>query len=120
MSAHLVEVIPMATQAVSIASRGGTTRPSRQPDGYKHVSVNGADLAYVESGTGHAAIFVHGSISDLRIWEKQMAAFSENHRAIAYSRRYAWPNTDIPDGADDQMGPHVDDLAELIRKLDAS
>jgi pimeloyl-ACP methyl ester carboxylesterase len=110
----------METQAASITSPGGSARPTRQSDGYKTVSVNGADLAYIESGTGDAVIFVHGAISDLRIWVKQMAAFAENHRAIAYSRRYAWPNADIPDGVDDQIWPHVDDLAELITKLDAA
>jgi pimeloyl-ACP methyl ester carboxylesterase len=49
-----------------------------------------------------------------------MAAFAEGHRAIAYSRRYSWPNTDIPDGVDDQMSPHVDDLATLIMNLNAA
>ena len=110
----------MANDATFIPSPNGIARPARQPDGYKTVTVNGAELAYDERGSGDAVIFVHGGISDLRIWEKQMAAFSENHRAIAYSRRYAWPNIDIPDGIDDQMWPHVDDLAELIRKLDAA
>ncbi len=93
---------------------------SDEPGDYKTVTINGAGLAYVERGSGDAVILVHGSISDMRIWEKQMAAFSASHRAIAYSRRYAWPNLGIPDGADDQMWPHVDDLAELIRKLDAA
>jgi pimeloyl-ACP methyl ester carboxylesterase len=110
----------MANQAASITSPGGVNRPPLPPEDYQTVSVNDAQLAYVEQGSGDAVIFVHGGISDLRIWEKQMAAFSENHRAIAYSRRYAWPNTDVPDGVDDQMWPHVDDLAEVIRKLDAA
>jgi pimeloyl-ACP methyl ester carboxylesterase len=110
----------MANQAAPITSLGAITRPPRLPDGYKTVTVNGAQLAYIERGSGDAVIFVHGSPIDLRIWEKQMVAFSENHRAIAYSRRYSWPNADIPDGVDDQMAPHVDDLAELIRALNAA
>jgi pimeloyl-ACP methyl ester carboxylesterase len=92
---------------------------SDEPGDYRTVTVNGAELAYVERGSGDPIILVHGSISDLRIWEKQMVALSESHHAIAYSRRYAWPNAAIPDGVDDPMGPHVDDLAELIRKLDS-
>jgi pimeloyl-ACP methyl ester carboxylesterase len=115
-----VEVIPVATSTSSINSLGAIARPARQPDRYKTVSVNGAQLAYIDRGSGDAVIFVHGSPIDLRIWEKQMAVFSEYHRAIAYSRRYSWPNADIPDGVDDQMLPHVDDLAELVRALDAT
>jgi pimeloyl-ACP methyl ester carboxylesterase len=110
----------MAMQTANHNSTGRTTRPTGQPGDHKAVTVNGCQLAYIERGSGDPVIFVHGGISDLRIWEKQMDAFSENHRAIAYSRRYAWPNTDIPDGVDDQMVPHVADLAELIRKLDAA
>jgi pimeloyl-ACP methyl ester carboxylesterase len=110
--AQLAEVIQMATETAAITSGGRT--------GYKTVTVNGMELAYLERGSGEAVIFVHGGISDLRIWEKQMAPFSKNHRAIAYSRRYAWPNSEVPNGVDDQMWPHVDDLAELITKLDAA
>jgi len=110
--AQLAEVIQMAIQTAATTSGGKTDYPT--------VTVNGMELAYLERGSGEAVIFVHGGISDLRIWEKQMAAFSKNHRAIAYSRRYAWPNSEVPNGVDDQMWPHVDDLAELITKLDAA
>ncbi len=102
----------MATQTAAITNGRRTGR--------KTLTVNGIELAYVERGSGDAVIFVHGGICDLRIWEKQMTPFSQNHRAIAYSRRYAWPNSEVPDGVDDQMGPHVDDLAALITKLDAT
>jgi pimeloyl-ACP methyl ester carboxylesterase len=90
----------------------------RSSAGYKTVTVNGCELAYIDRGSGDPVVFVHGGISDLRIWERQMAAFSEDHRAVAYSRRYAWPNADIPDAVDDQMLPHVEDLAALINALD--
>lgn len=88
--------------------------------GYRTASVNGAELAYVEEGSGEPVVFVHGGISDLTIWKYQIPAFAESYRAIAYSRRYAWPNEEIPDGADDQMVPHADDLAALIETLDAA
>jgi pimeloyl-ACP methyl ester carboxylesterase len=81
--------------------------------------VNGADLAYVEEGSGDAVVFVHGGISDLTIWRHQMRVFGARYRAISYSRRYAWPNEEIPDGVDDQIIPHADDLAGLIETLDA-
>jgi pimeloyl-ACP methyl ester carboxylesterase len=104
----------MATRVVK-ASVAAAARPSAD---YKTVSVNGCPVAYVDRGSGDPVVFVHGGISDLRIWERQMAAFSENHRTVAYSRRYAWPNRDIPEGIDDQMLPHVEDLAALLGELD--
>jgi pimeloyl-ACP methyl ester carboxylesterase len=110
----------MASPAALTTSNSEAARPTHKPDGYKTVTVNGADLAYVERGAGEAVIFVHGGICDLRIWDKQMAPFSKNHRVVAYSRRYAWPNSEVPDGVDDQMEPHVDDLAALISKLGAA
>lgn len=64
-------------------------------------------------------VFVHGSISDLTTWKRQLPAVGETYRAIAYSRRYAWPNEDLPSGARDTMGPHVRDLLDFLRVVDA-
>ena len=89
-------------------------------DGLSRVAVNGATLAYREHGTGEPVVFVHGSVSDIRTWEQPLAAIGEAHRALAYSRRYARPNDDIPPGVDDRMLPHVEDLASLLQALDAA
>ncbi len=86
-------------------------------DGLQRVRINGTELAYLEQGTGEPVIFVHGAIIDLTMWQEQVPAFGKQYRAIAYSRRYHWPNEGIPDGADDPMLPHADDLAEVIRTL---
>jgi pimeloyl-ACP methyl ester carboxylesterase len=84
------------------------------------VLVDGASLAYREQGDGEPVVLVHGSASDLRTWERQVPAISESHRVIAYSRRYARPNEDIPPGLDDQMTPHVDDLVGFLRAIDGA
>jgi non-heme chloroperoxidase len=84
----------------------------------KSVVVGGVRLAYVEQGTGAPVVFVHGGINDWRTWSQQLPAIGERYRAIAYSRRYAWPNDPIPDGVDDQMMPHADDLLGFIRALE--
>lgn len=89
-------------------------------EGIKTVSVNGTSLAYLEAGRGEPVVFVHGGYSDLRTWSAQTPVFAEEYRAIAYSRRYARPNEDIPEGQDDQMMPHVEDLAALLVALDAA
>ena len=88
------------------------------PADLKTVEINGAGLAYREQGSGEAVVFVHGSISDLTIWEPQLAPVGERYQAIAYSRRYAWPNRDLPFGAKDTMQPHVDDLLAFLRAID--
>ena len=64
---------------------------------FKRAQVCGVELAYVEEGTGQAVVFVHGGFNDLTIWEQQVPAVAQRYRAIAYSRRYAWPNEAIPD-----------------------
>lgn len=85
--------------------------------GLRTVVVNGTTLAYLERGRGESVVFVHGGYSDLRTWLPQLDAFAAEYRAVTYSRRYARPNDDIPNGQDDQMGPHVDDLLSLLRSL---
>ncbi len=84
------------------------------------IDVRGTRLAYREQGAGEPVVFVHGGASDLRTWDTLVAALGRTHRAISYSRRYAHPNAPIPPDADDPMQPHVDDLAGVLRALDAS
>jgi pimeloyl-ACP methyl ester carboxylesterase len=88
-------------------------------EGMRTMEVNGAALAYLEQGQGEPVVFVHGSASDLRTWHQQLPATGATHRAIVYSRRYARPNEPIPEGADDPMLRHVDDLVSFLRKVDA-
>lgn len=87
-------------------------------EGLRTASVNGVSLAYRERGAGEPVVFVHGSASDIRTWEKQVPAMGAEYRAVAYSRRYARPNDDIDAGVDDQMLPHVDDLATFLQSID--
>ena len=86
--------------------------------GLEHVEVNGARFAYWESGEVEPVVLVHGGISDLTIWEPLMEPISRTHRAIAYSRRYAWPNEPIPEGVADTVAEHAADLATLIETLE--
>jgi len=83
------------------------------------VDTNGTRFEYVEQGKGEPVVFVHGSISDYRTWRFQQEEFSKRFRAIAYSRRYHWPNEQIPEGVDYSMTGQVDDLQALLQALDA-
>lgn len=84
------------------------------------VSINGASLAYRARGDGLPVVFVHGAMSDLRVWDRQVLAIGMGHRAVTYSRRYAYPNADMEKGSnDDPMQPHVEDLAAFLKEIDA-
>ena len=67
----------------------------------KSVFINGDSIHYIDIGKGDPVVFVHGVMGDYRTWEAQMDTFSKNHRVIAYSRRYAYPNKQILDTAAD-------------------
>lgn len=86
----------------------------------KTLNINNYTFQYTVRGRGEPLIFVHGSASDYRTWEKQQETFSQHFRTIVYSRRYHWPNEPIPDGADYNMDEHVRDLEALLRALVAA
>lgn len=89
------------------------------PTDVQYADIGGARLAYRERGTGEPVVFVHGSVCDLTVWDPQIEAVGEHCRAISYSRRYAWPNADLPRGERDTMQPHVDDLLRFLQAIDA-
>jgi pimeloyl-ACP methyl ester carboxylesterase len=77
---------------------------------------NGITLHYIEQGHGTPLIFVHGSISDGRYWNNQVAEFAKHYRVIAYSRRYNFPNTN-PSRPGYSAITDADDLSALIKRL---
>jgi pimeloyl-ACP methyl ester carboxylesterase len=81
------------------------------------LSVDGYRFHCMERGDGPPVLFVHGSVSDYRTWQAQIDEFAGRFRAIAYSRRYHWPNEPIKDGADYAMLEHVHDLEAIIAML---
>ncbi|MBX6342268.1 MAG: alpha/beta hydrolase [Thermomicrobiaceae bacterium] len=71
----------------------------------------------MEQGRGDPVLFVHGSLNDYRIWGPQLAPFAERYRAIAYSRRYHWPNARPGDEVTYPIAEQVADLGALIESL---
>jgi pimeloyl-ACP methyl ester carboxylesterase len=50
----------------------------------QHITVDGVDIAYVDSGgTGSPIVFVHGLSSYTSFWEYQIPAFTGEHRVLA-------------------------------------
>jgi pimeloyl-ACP methyl ester carboxylesterase len=88
--------------------------------GKEPIRIGDTGLDYIEQGQGEPVVLVHGSASDRRTWHWQLPRLGGRYRAIAYSRRYHWPNPPIAGGADYVMSEHVADLRRLICKLDAA
>lgn len=83
----------------------------------RKLKINGYSFEYVEVGEGTPVLFVHGSVSDYRTWLPQLEAFGRNRHAIAYSRRYHWPNAPIGEDVDYAMAQHVADLDAAVEAL---
>ena len=84
----------------------------------KAVFINGDSIHYIDVGKGDPVVLVHGGVGDYRTWGEQMDTFTKNHRVIAYSRRFAYPNKQmINDSADYSVIPHARDLAEFMKAL---
>ncbi len=94
-----------------------TVRGERLPDDLKWAEVPDAKLPYIERGAGQPVVLVHGGISDLTSWEPLLGPVAERYRAISYTRRYSWPGEPIPEGTDDQLLAHADDLIALVETL---
>lgn len=77
---------------------------------------DGITLHYMEEGTGVPLIFVPGSLSDGGYWANQMGPFSTHYRAIAYSRRYNYPNNN-PSRPGYSAVVDAEDLAAFIHRL---
>src|SRR5260221_6008288 len=110
--ASCILAIALAALALSAAS----PQPDLPP-GLKTVTVSdGVELHYMERGSGVPVIFVHGSLSDGGYWSDVVGPFGEDHRVVAYSRRYNFPNTN-PIQTGYSAVVDADDLAALINKL---
>lgn len=77
---------------------------------------NGIRLHYVEMGAGPSVVFVHGSLSDYGYWSDQIYAFSDRYRAVAYSRRYDYPNIN-PVRPGYSAITDAEDLAAFVKAL---
>ena len=84
----------------------------------KCVHTSRGPVYYADGGLGPAVVLIHGSASDLRIWQPVFAALAQNHRVIAYSRRHHWPNP--PPFDEYSFVNDVDDLTEILSALSIS
>jgi pimeloyl-ACP methyl ester carboxylesterase len=53
------------------------------------ISINSIQLTYQEQGQGRPVVFVHGAITDYRVWDAQREPVAAAHnRYIALTMRY--------------------------------
>lgn len=100
----------LAEAAASAAQKTEITEPRRA------TIADGVELHYAERGTGVAVVFVHGTLGDYSAWDGQLAEFAKTYRAVAYSRRYNFPNTNKVQPKHSAV-VEAEDLAALIKKL---
>lgn len=111
-------LLPALFAALFFATRpacAGTTTPPDVKFGKVNVG-DGNVLHYAEEGRGEPVVFVHGSLSDFSYWKTQVDAFSKHYRAIAYSRRYNFPNSNVARPGYSAIAD-ADDLAGFIRTM---
>src|SRR6266404_4263123 len=93
---------------------------ARSVDPFPLRSVRGPEvtLHYVTLGHGEPVVMVHGGLENYRAWTAQLALLATDYRAIAYSRRYNFPNRNLTRPAEVYSAQvDADDLAMLIDKL---
>lgn len=77
------------------------------------LAVNGAELYYESVGSGYPLVLIHAGIADSRLWDRQMASFSERYRVIRYDLR-GYGQSNNPDGE----FSHYRDLHGLLTHLE--
>ena len=78
--------------------------------------VNGTRLYFEVTGTGRPIVLIHGFSLNLRMWDDQIEALSENYRVIRYDVR-GFGKSAVPT---DRNYSHADDLMALLEHLGES
>src|SRR5215467_310760 len=88
-----VRIVTLAAAFVIVAASSLAQKNAPAPQIHAADIGHGITLHYVDEGSGVPVIFVHGSLRDGGYWADQIGPFAKHYRAIAYSRRYNYPNT---------------------------
>jgi pimeloyl-ACP methyl ester carboxylesterase len=107
----MILLVLVTLQAVALADETTQIRERSVAVG------DGISLHCIECGEGEPIVFIHGGTSDYSLWEDQVQAFArEGYRAIAYSRRYNYPNENETH-PNHSASVEAADLAGLLRGL---
>jgi pimeloyl-ACP methyl ester carboxylesterase len=83
----------------------------------RSITLNGADIRYVEVGAGEPVVLIHGAISDHRTWQPHREELGRHVRAIMPDLRYCGTGAWADAGEHYSIQTHADDIAALIREL---
>jgi len=93
------------------------TSPSSSVSHLQSATVRGVPFRYVDHGQGNPVVFVHGIVSDHRVWNAHLPVISARARCIAYDQRYFgvddWPKA----GPQYSVVTHADDLAGFVEEV---
>ena len=82
----------------------------------KTAMINGIDMAYRDEGAGKPILFIHAFPLHSAIWERQIVAFSPQHRVIAPDLRGLGASARGSGAA--SVDQYADDLAALLGHLE--
>src|SRR5215211_9506609 len=81
----------------------------------KTARINGIDIAYRDEGAGQPILFIHAFPLHSALWDRQLAAFSPQHRVIAPDLRGLGATARGSGAA--SLDQHADDLDALLGQL---
>lgn len=81
----------------------------------KQVKINNLSIGYQEKGSGQALVLLHGGVSDSRFWERELTAFSDDFRAIAWDAPGCGKSDDPREGF--SLSDYADVLAGLLDEI---
>ncbi|HZF80973.1 MAG TPA: alpha/beta hydrolase [Rubrivivax sp.] len=82
----------------------------------QYAELKDAKLAYRDTGSGVPVLFVHGAVSDHRVWEPMCEAFESTHRCVALDLRHFGASIG-GDSSDFSLETHSSDLGDFIEAL---
>lgn len=82
-------------------------------DDKDYLQINNTRLFYTIKGEGEPLVLLHGSFTDLRIWDYQVDSLASKYKVICYDQR-GYGKSDIPEST----FSYYDDLKFLIEALE--